>query len=136
MAVLTPPGAAQRESSPRTHPSVRTGTPPAATAPRRLPGADALRALAAVAVVVIHASHWPLQDHGADDAVYGSITLLARFAVPAFVMLAGLVLGFRYGSERLGGAFLLRRARRSVVPFLIWAPIFCVIDIVWSVGLT
>jgi fucose 4-O-acetylase-like acetyltransferase len=85
-----------------------------------------------VAVIVIHASYWPLQNHGADRAVWNSVTLLARFAVPAFVVLTGLVLGFRYGEQRLGGAFLLRRARRSVVPWLIWAPVFCLADLFWS----
>jgi surface polysaccharide O-acyltransferase-like enzyme len=87
-------------------------------------------------VVVIHASYWPMQNHAADRAVYGSITLLARFAVPAFVVLTGLLLAFRYDDQRLGGAFLLRRARRSVLPWLIWAPVFCLLDIAWSVGLT
>jgi surface polysaccharide O-acyltransferase-like enzyme len=95
-----------------------------------------LRAGAAVAVIVIHASYWPLQNRGADRAVWGSVTLLARFAVPAFVLLAGLVLGFRYGGERLGAAFLLRRARRSLLPWVIWAPVFCVADILWVGGVS
>lgn len=133
MAVATSPRATSREAG-----SVqRDGRPdgrPTPTASPRLPGADVLRAAAAVAVIVIHASYWPLQDRGADDAVWGSITLLARFAVPAFVILTGLVLGFRYGDEKLGRAFLLRRARRSVVPWLIWAPVFCIADITWIGG--
>jgi probable poly-beta-1,6-N-acetyl-D-glucosamine export protein len=136
MAVLTPPRVAQREAAGGVHATRQGATPPASAAPRRLLGADALRAVAAVAVIVIHASYWPLQNRGADDAVWGSVTLLARFAVPAFVMLTGLVLGFRYGDQRLGGAFLLRRARRSLLPWLIWAPIFCVADILWVGGVT
>jgi probable poly-beta-1,6-N-acetyl-D-glucosamine export protein len=135
MAVLAPPPGARRRDTSVRDASARPQTRPS-SAPRRLPGADALRALAAVAVIVIHASYWPLQDRGADDAVWGSVTLLARFAVPAFVVLTGLVLGFRYGDQRLGGAFLLRRARRSVLPWLIWAPVFCLADILWAGGLT
>lgn len=133
MAVLAPSRAGQRATTgdaPHARPQ-QGGSAPTA---RRLAGADALRALAAVAVIVIHASYWPLQDRGADDAVYNSITLLARFAVPAFVVLAGLVLGFRYGDQPLGRAFLLRRTRRSLLPWLIWAPIFCAIDVAWQGG--
>src|SRR5258708_10054310 len=85
-------------------------------------GADALRALAALAVIVVHASHWALQDTGADRAVWYGVTLVARFCVPAFVLLTGLVLAYRYGEQRLGGAFLLRRARGTLVPCMFLAP--------------
>jgi surface polysaccharide O-acyltransferase-like enzyme len=98
----------------------------------RLEGADALRALAALAVIVVHTTHWALQDQGADAAVWYSVTLLARFCVPAFVLLTGLVLAYRYGEQPLGRDFLLRRARRTLLPWVIWAPIFCVADIAWT----
>jgi len=130
MAVLTPRRMAPRDTG-RPQQGSWPLARPSASAPHRLPGADALRALAAVAVVVIHASYWPAQSHGAERSVWGSVTLLARFAVPAFVLLAGLVLGFRHGGRRLGPDFLLRRARRSLLPWLIWAPVFCVADLVW-----
>ena len=95
----------------------------------RLAGADALRAVAALGVIVVHTTHWAMQDTGADRAVWYSTTLLARFCVAAFVVLTGLVLAHRYGGQRLGGAFLLRRTRRSVVPWLVWAPLFCLFDL-------
>jgi len=123
------------KAPPRSPGSDRAGQPvPAAgqrsrSLPPRLAGADALRALAALAVVVVHTSHWALQDEGAYRAVWHSVTLVARFCVPAFVVLTGLVLAYRYGEQRLGRDFLLRRARRSLVPFLIWAPVFCAVDV-------
>jgi len=135
MTVLAPTRAAQREAGRRPDQGAWPRRPAARSAPRHLPGADALRALAAVAVIVIHASAWPLQDHGADHAVYTAINLLARFAVPAFVLLTGLLLAYRYGDQPLGRAFLFRRARRSVLPWLIWAPIFCAADILMGFGL-
>ena len=100
--------------------------------PSRHAGADALRAVAALAVICVHTTHWALQDTGADRAVWYGTTLLVRFCVPAFVLLSGLVLAYRYGAERLGGGFLLRRVRRSVVPWLAWAPVFCIADLFWT----
>ena len=100
-------------------------------APPRLAGADALRAGAALAVVAVHAAPWMWQATGPDKATWHSVTLLVRFSVPAFVLLTGLVLAYRYGDERLGAAFLWKRARRSVVPWLIWAPVFCVTDLLY-----
>ena len=67
--------------------------------PLRLDGADALRALATVAVVVVHTSHWPLRDAGADLSTWSGIDLGSRFCVPAFVVLSGLLLGLRDGAR-------------------------------------
>jgi surface polysaccharide O-acyltransferase-like enzyme len=88
--------------------------------------------VAALAVICVHTTHWALQDTGADSAVWYATTLLVRFCVPAFVLLSGLVLAYRYGERRLGGPFLLRRVRRSLVPWLAWAPIFCIADLFWT----
>ncbi len=113
--------------------SARSDGPPApARRTHHLVGADALRALAALGVIVVHTSAWPSQSGGADGAVWYSTTLVARFCVPAFVLLTGLVLAYRYGDQKLGREFLLRRTRRSVVPWLVWAPIFIVFDILVS----
>jgi surface polysaccharide O-acyltransferase-like enzyme len=64
--------------------------------------------------------------------VWRGVDLIVRFSVPAFVLLAGMVLAYRYGEQRLGREFLLKRARRTLVPFLVWAPLFCVFDLVVS----
>jgi len=116
-----------RQSAPAPGGAARLDRPPS-----RHAGADALRAVAAVAVICVHTTHWALQDTGADRAVWYGTTLLVRFCVPAFVLLSGLVLAYRYGAERLGGAFLIRRVRRSLVPWLAWAPVFCIADLFWT----
>jgi surface polysaccharide O-acyltransferase-like enzyme len=93
-------------------------------APLRLEGADALRALATIAVVVVHTCHWPLQDGGADLSTWSSVDLGSRFCVPAFVVLSGLLLGLRDGARDRPGPFLRRRLRRTLLPFLAWAPLY------------
>jgi surface polysaccharide O-acyltransferase-like enzyme len=99
----------------------------------RLEGADALRALAAVAVVVVHTCHWPLQSSGADLRTWAWVDLASRFCVPAFVVLSGLLLGLRDGAGERPGAFLRRRLRRTLLPFLVWAPVYCAAGL-WITG--
>src|SRR5689334_22735727 len=117
-----PPGAPAPDRDTTSAQAPGSPRPGGRLATTRHVGADALRALAALAVIVVHTSHWALQDTGADRTVWYRVTLLARFCVPAFVLLGGLVLAYRYGERKLDGAFLMRRARRSVVPWLAWAP--------------
>jgi hypothetical protein len=105
----------------------------AAAAPLRLEGADALRALATIAVVVVHTCHWPLQDSGADLRAWSRVDLGSRFCVPAFVVLSGLLLGLRDGTRDQPGSFLRRRLRRTLLPFLAWAPLYCAAGL-WVTG--
>ena len=86
-----------------------------------LPGADALRAAATLAVIVIHAGLWPSDTGHTAGWLYRDVELLGRFAVPAFVLLSGLLVAYH---RRPGVASHLgRRLRRSVVPWLWWAPV-------------
>jgi surface polysaccharide O-acyltransferase-like enzyme len=88
--------------------------------PRRLEAADALRALATVFVVVIHTSHWPTAA-----VLYNDLDLLSRFAVPAFMLLTGVLLSYQHGGEPDDtGAFVQRRFSRTLLPWLVWAPIY------------
>jgi surface polysaccharide O-acyltransferase-like enzyme len=104
----------------------REGMAPVPAAPaRRLEGADALRAVATLAVVVIHTCHWPLQGDGTDQRLWSTVDTLSRFSVPAFVALSGLLLGLRPDAASRPRAFLRRRAQRTLLPFLAWAPVYC-----------
>jgi surface polysaccharide O-acyltransferase-like enzyme len=88
--------------------------------PARLEAADALRALATVLVIVIHTSHWP---PGA--VIFDDLDVISRLAVPAFMLLTGVLLNYQYGRERPPvRVFLTRRFSRSLLPWLFWAPVY------------
>jgi len=89
----------------------------------RLTGADSLRAVATVAVVVIHTSAW------GPTSTYTNTALLARFSVPAFMVLTGLLLAYRYTGRPLGTDFARARLARTLVPWLVWIPVFLVLDL-------
>lgn len=88
-----------------------------------------MRALAVVLVVTIHADHWPVQDAGADLAVWGTVDRLTRVAVPLFVTLTGFLLTYRRQAELPRRAFLRRRFGRSLLPWLVWVPVYAVIGL-------
>jgi len=89
----------------------------------RLVAGDALRALAVIAVVAIHAAVW------GPKATYGTVQLIARFSVPVFVVVSGLALAYRYADRRLGAGFVRRRGARSLLPWLFWVPVYALINI-------
>lgn len=90
----------------------------------RLPGADALRAVALLAVVAIHTAAW------GPAIPFQTIDRIARFSVPAFVILTGTVLAYRYTGRPLGAGFARRRLARTLVPWIVWMPVFMWFDIV------
>jgi surface polysaccharide O-acyltransferase-like enzyme len=93
----------------------------------RLLGLDAVRTLAVVLVIMIHADHWPLQDSGADQAFWGGFDIATRIAVPLFVVMSGLLLTYRAPEAGSGKNFMTRRLKRSLLPWLVWAPIYVVV---------
>ena len=100
-----------------------TRVPPATPRPR-LTGSDALRVVAAVGVILIHSSAW------GPALPYGGVNLIARFSVPAFMVLTGILLGYQYTGRQLGMRFMRRRAGRTLIPWLAWVPVFLVFDLV------
>lgn len=95
--------------------------------PTRLLGLDAVRALALLCVIAIHADHWPLQDAGADRALWSGVDQLARVAVPWFVMLSGFLLTCQAtGPAR---SFLGRRLGRSLLPWAVWVPVYALVGL-------
>jgi surface polysaccharide O-acyltransferase-like enzyme len=102
-----------------------------ATRPRLASG-DSLRAVAVIAVVVIHAGHWPSASTQERYDLWNAVILLARFSVPAFVVLTGMMLEYNRAPPSDGVRardFLRRRAARSLVPWLAWAGIYAVLGL-------
>jgi surface polysaccharide O-acyltransferase-like enzyme len=98
---------------------VRGSTPSGAGT---LQSAVVLRAVATVLVVVIHTSYWP-----AYSPLFADLGTLSRLAVPEFMLLTGVLLSYRYGRLRVRpGEFLARRFSRSLIPWLVWAPVYAV----------
>jgi probable poly-beta-1,6-N-acetyl-D-glucosamine export protein len=90
----------------------------------RLVEADAVRSFAALGVIAIHAVQWLGGTSALDHDVWTATDTLSRFAVPVFVILSGLLLQVGYAHRPRGWAFLRRRFLRSLVPWLVWAPIY------------
>lgn len=82
-----------------------------------------MRAVALLAVIAIHA-----QSHALGPASH-AVDMLARFSVPAFVLLAGVLLAYRYTGKPLGVPFMRRRFSRTLLPWLVWAPLYIVFTI-------
>ena len=97
--------------------------PPAARGRQWLSGPELARAAAAVAVVLIHTSAW------AGGSLFLNINTATRFSVPAFVILSGLLTAYAARGGRRSP--LLRRLRRTVVPWLAWAPLYLVLSL-WA----
>lgn len=91
-------------------------------AKKHLAWPDLVRCVGVIAVIAIHTSAW-FPSHG----VYATVGSLARVSVPLFVLLAGLVIAYRY-SAGVGppGRFLHKRAMRTLLPWLFWAPLYFV----------
>lgn len=89
----------------------------------RLPGADALRAVALLGVLAVHSSAW------GPRVPFHAIDQIARFCVPAFVVVTGTVLAYRYTGRPLGAGFARRRAARTLLPWLAWVPVYIAFDV-------
>ena len=97
--------------------------------PPRLVGLDLVRVLALLAVIAIHCDHWPNQSSGPDQKVWSTLDLLFRVSVPLFMILSGFLLTYGEQHALPLGEFLRRRLGRSLIPWIVWMPVYTVIGL-------
>lgn len=91
----------------------------------RLGSLDILRALAALAVLIIHTTATPLVTLPRESESFLFASLInqwARFSIPAFVLITGIVLVYGYGPGKTWapGTYLWKRIKAIVPAYLIW----------------
>jgi len=88
---------------------------------------DVVRAVAIIAVVLIHVSATPIYTSGVNSSLYKVaivINQLSRFSVPAFILISGMGLTLSNRKELGYFAFVGRRFSRIVPQYILWCLIY------------
>lgn len=88
---------------------------------------DYMRGFAFLAVVLQHAiGHYTFapQINLADGVMLGFLLLSAKFAVPLFLYITGLVLFYNYEEKVSYGTFIRKRCRDILLPYVLWAVLY------------
>lgn len=109
----------------------QAGTAPVSPSPaqERLNELDILRALAAIAVVLIHVTATPLGTlpRNAHSFLWNSlINQAARFSIGGFVLITGAALYYTYGNRAHFSIadFYRKRLRGVALPYLFWSAVY------------
>ncbi|MFH5182898.1 acyltransferase [Paenibacillus sp. TAB 01] len=89
-----------------------------------------LRGFAFLAVVLQHAiGHYAYEPEAglADGTLLGAWLIAAKFAVPMFIFITGLVLFYNYPNGVSYGTFLLKRCKDIMLPYLLWSLLYAVV---------
>lgn len=96
---------------------------------------ELLRGLAFLAVALQHpiAHYAGLNEARMEDGVLMAILLLAaKFAVPVFIFITGMVLFYNYDGQLRYGSFLRKRFGDIVVPYILWSAVYFTENPGWS----
>lgn len=88
---------------------------------------DVIRAMAIIAVVLIHVSATILYRSNVDTHIYNAsmfVNQLARFSVPAFILISGIGLSISYKKEQGYFKFIWRRFSKIIPSYIIWCIIY------------
>ncbi len=97
---------------------------------QRLGEIEILRGMAFAAVVLQHSiAHYSVAPEMAmvDGARLTLLLIAAKFAVPAFIFITGLVLFYNYDGELAYGSFVRKRFKDIVVPYLVWTLFYTIL---------
>jgi len=96
---------------------------------------ELLRGLAFPAVALQHAiAHYAgLNGVSVEDGVRMTLLLLAaKFAVPAFIFITGMVLFYNYDGRLRYGLFLRNRFSDILVPYILWSAVYFTVNQGWN----
>jgi surface polysaccharide O-acyltransferase-like enzyme len=88
---------------------------------------DVIRAFAIIAVVLIHVSGIMMTGNNISSRTYnGSVIInqIARFSVPAFILISGIGLTLSYKKEQGYFKFLGRRFNKIIPSYILWCLIY------------
>lgn len=91
---------------------------------------DMLRAICAIAVVIIHTSGYTLINSVKGSTSYNvslSLNQITRFSVPLFLFLSGLGLGISYKRDESYFKFIKKRVFKIIPPYILWGILYLIL---------
>lgn len=98
---------------------------------------ELLRGFAFLAVALQHAiAHYSIANGArVEDGVIMTVLLMAaKFAVPVFIFITGMVLFYNYDGPVNYGSFIRKRFNDILIPYILWSAIYFGINHGWNFG--
>ncbi|MGQ8874387.1 acyltransferase [Paenibacillus sp. TSA_86.1] len=96
----------------------------------RITEIETLRGIAFAAVVLQHSiAHYSLVPQAGlqDGVVLALVLMLAKFAVPLFIFITGMVLFYNTGDQLQYGQFMRKRVMDVILPYVVWTLIYFIL---------